>query len=268
MGILARISIAPVKGLRLLHPQAVELAPDGIPTDRRFLLVDASGELIDATDVGVLQTIVPDYDPAAERLTLRFPDGSVVTGAADQLGGPVVARISRHTSAGRRLRGPFEAAISALAGRTVRVLRADADGTAQDVHPLTIVSSASVRDLGGRRGREDLDPRRFRINLEVEGPGPYEEDTWTGRLVSVGSATIRVLTQIPRCVVTTLDPDTGEKDFPTLAELARYRPRIGARAGLPFGMYAEIVEPGRAVVGDPVEPVSSPRAGTANAAGP
>lgn len=253
MPTLTSISVAPVKGLRLLHPTSVELTDLGIPADRRFLLVDESGELIDGTDVAILQRIVPAYDPEAERLTLRFPDGRTIEGAADELGDRVVARISRHVSEGRRVVGPFEEAISAFAGRTVLLIRADRDGTAQDVHPLTVVSSASVRDLGGRRGREDLDPRRFRINLEIEGVGPYEEEAWADRLVSVGSATVRVLGPIPRCVVTTLDPDTGDKDFPTLTELARYRPRIGERAGLPFGMYAEVVQPGRAAVGDPVE---------------
>ncbi|HET9671572.1 MAG TPA: MOSC domain-containing protein [Actinomycetota bacterium] len=267
MSTLARISIAPVKGLRLSHPDAVALSARGIPTDRRFLLVDEAGELIDATDVGILQRIVPDYDAAAERLALRFPNGDTVEGPAARLGDPVVARISRHISPGRRVLGPFDAALSAFAGRSLQLLRSDDDGTAQDVHPLTVVSSASVRDLGARRGVEDLDPRRFRINLEVAGPAAYEEDAWAGRQLSVGAATIRVLGQIPRCVVTTLDPDTGEKDFPTLNELARYRPRIDARAGLPFGMYAEVVQPGRVAVGDPVAPVSSARDGTASAAG-
>jgi uncharacterized protein YcbX len=266
MATLVRLSVAPVKGLRLLHPTSVELTEGGIPADRRFLLTDEGGELIDASDVASLQRVVPDYDADAERLALRFPDGRVVEGPADELGDPVVARISRHTSEGRRLLGPFEDALSRYTGKRILLLRADRDGTSQDVHPLTIVSSASVRHLGGRRGREDLDARRFRINLEVEGPEPYEEDDWTDRLVTVGSATLRVLGQIPRCVVTTLDPDTGEKDFPTLTELARYRPRIGDRAGLPFGMYAETVEPGRAAVGDRVE-LRPPRDATANAGG-
>ena len=84
----------------------------------------------------------------------------------------------------------------------------------------------------------------------------------------IGAAAVRVLGQIPRCVVTTMDPDTGDKDFNTLTQLARTRQRIGGRGGLPFGMYAEVVEPERVTVGDPVEPVSSAPASTASAAGP
>jgi uncharacterized protein YcbX len=84
----------------------------------------------------------------------------------------------------------------------------------------------------------------------------------------VGEATIRVRGQIPRCIVTTLSPDSGVKDFRTLNMIARHRPRIAGRGGLPFGMYAEVVQGGRVRVGDPVEPISARPAGTTSVAGP
>jgi uncharacterized protein len=268
MATLSRISIAPVKGLRLLHPEAVTLTEAGIPADRRFFLVDEGGELVDATDHGPLLRVVPNYDAEAERLRLVFPDSSIVEGPADRLGPTVVTDVYGRTAEGRRLLGPFDEALSELTGRPVGVVRADRDGAAQDAQPLTIVSTASVRDLGVRGGRgEDLDGRRFRINLELDGSEPYEEDTWARRSVRVGDTTINVLGQIPRCVVTTLEPDTGEKDFPTLTVIAGYRPRIGGRGGLPFGMYAEVATPGAVRVGDPVELLSAAPAGRTGAAG-
>ena len=115
--------------------------------------------------------------------------------------------------------------------------------------------------------RSDLDARRFRINLEIEGGEPYDEDAWDGELVRVGDATIRVRGAGRRCIVTTLAPETGEKDFKTLNMIARFRPRIGGRGGLPFGMYAEVVRAGRVRVGDPVEPISSRPAETTSVAG-
>jgi uncharacterized protein YcbX len=268
MPVLSRISIAPVKGLRMLHPDAVDLDASGIPTDRRFFLVGERGELVDATAHGKLLSVVPDYDPEHERLRLVFPDATVVEGPADRLGSAVATDVYGRVAEGRQLLGPFDMALSQLAGRPIGIVRADRDGTAQDAHALTVVSRASVRDLGVRGGRgEDLDARRFRINLEVDGKDPYEEDTWTRRPVRIGDATIRVLGQIPRCVVTTLEPDTGKKDFATLTVIAGYRPRIGGRGGLPFGMYAEVARPGTVRVGDEVAPVSATRAGRMGAGG-
>jgi uncharacterized protein YcbX len=254
---LVRLSMTPVKALRLSHPAEAELTAGGIPGDRRFYLVDEMGGLFDATDHGPLQRIVPRYEPATEQLRLTFPDGSVVEGAADRLDGTITTDFFGRAVDGHLVDGAFEGAMSRFAGRSVRLARVTRDGDGQDVHPLTLVSSESVRDLGRRGDRTDLDARRFRINLEVEGCEPYEEDSWSGELVRVGEAIIRIRGQIPRCVVTTLAPDTGEKDFRTLTELARYRPRIGGRGGLPFGVYAEVVRAGRARVGDPVELLSS-----------
>jgi uncharacterized protein len=267
MGTLVRLSVTPVKALRLSHPREVEVTERGIPADRRFFLIDDADALFDATDHRALLGIVPDYDPVTERLRLTFPDDMVVEDGAERTGDAVTTDFWGRPVTGAIVEGPFADALSAFVGAPVRLVRARRDGEAQDVHPLTIVSSASVRDLGSRGDRSDLDARRFRINLEVDGVEPYEEDTWDGREVRVGEVTIRVGGQIPRCVVTTLAPDTGEKDFKTLNQLARYRPRIGAKGGLPFGMYARAVRTGRVRVGDPVEPISSARSASTSVAG-
>jgi uncharacterized protein YcbX len=267
MGTLVRLSVTPVKALRLSHPRESEVTEHGIPADRRFYLIDRADGLFDATDHGALLRIVPDYDPATERLRLTFPDGAVVEDGADVTGDPVTTDFWGRSVSGRIVEGPFADAVSAYVGASVRLVRARRDGDAQDVHPLTIVSSASVRDLGSRGDRSDLDGRRFRINLEVDGVEPYEEDTWDGRDVRIGEVTIRVGGQIPRCVVTTLAPDSGEKDFRTLNQIARYRPRIGPKGGLPFGMYARAVRTGRVRLGDPVEPISSARSASTSAVG-
>jgi uncharacterized protein YcbX len=265
---LSRLSVTPVKALRLSHPDEADLTVGGIPADRRFYLVDEDDGLFDASDLGALMQVVPDYDTRTERLRLSFPDGSVVEDASDRLDGAVTTDFFGRMVEGHLVEGAFGAALSAFAGRSVRLARVTRDGDGQDVHPLTIVSSESIRDLGRRGDRSDLDARRFRINLEIEGCEPYEEDSWDGVLVRVGEATIRVRGQIPRCIVTTLGPDTGEKDFGTLMQLARFRPRIGGRGGLPFGMYAEVVRAGRVRIGDPVAPVSSPPAERTSVAGP
>ncbi len=41
---VARISISPVKGFRLSHPEEVELGPDGVAENRRFFLIGPDGE--------------------------------------------------------------------------------------------------------------------------------------------------------------------------------------------------------------------------------
>jgi uncharacterized protein YcbX len=55
--------------------------------------------------------------------------------------------------------------------------------------------------------------------------------------------------QVPRCMMTTLDPDTLKRDADTLRVLLRYRKRMATGAP-PFGVYAEVVSPGLVRVGD------------------
>ncbi len=255
MRTVARLNVTPVKGTRLLHPDRLRLRPAGLPENRLFFIVDEVGELFSGGDVGALMQVRSAWDAGRDILALRFPDGRDLEGSGSELGEALTTDFYGRRVPGRIVEGPFAEALSAFVGQPVRLVRCDRPGDAFDVEPLTLVSWASVRDLGEHGGRGDLDARRFRMNLELDGCEPFEEDTWGGRDVRVGGAVIRVGAQVPRCVVTTLDPATGAKDFATLTQIARHRPRIDGGGGLPFGMYAEVVEPGEIAVGDPVEPL-------------
>ena len=256
MPTLARLSVTPVKGTAIHHPSSATITPAGIPQDRRFYIVDEWGELFSGSTFGPLVAIVAEYDTEAERLKLRFPDGSLTEAPADELGAEETTDFYGRLVAAHVVEGPFAEAISVYCARPLRLVRCDREGDGADVEPITVVSAESVRDLA-ERGRYEgtLDARRFRLNLELEGCDPHEEDSWAGRRVRVGGATIEVRGQVPRCVFTTKDPDTGQKDWDTLTQIARYRQRIPGDGGLPFGVYARVVEPGSVRVGDAVTPL-------------
>lgn len=249
---LARISVTPIKGTRLAHPDEVALTLAGIPGNRRFFLVDRRGALFSGGDHGPLVRVDARYDPAAGLLELAFPGKDAITGPVARSTGPIVVDFYGRPVPGRLVDGPFADAFSALAGQPLRLVMADQEGDGSDVHHLSLVALASVRDLGARNDRPDLDPSRFRMDLEVEGCAPFQEESWQGQELEIGDAVIRVEGRIPRCVVTTQDPRTGLKDFDTLKRIAAFRPFIEDPRGVGFGMYAEVVRPGRVRVGDAV----------------
>ena len=252
MATVARFNVTPVKGTALLHPGEVRLTEAGIPENRRYFLVDARGDLFSGSDFGPLVQVRASEGDNGE-LTCAFPAGGLVTGPTDDLGDRLLVDFYGRPVHAHEVRGPFAAAFSDHVGAAVRLLRPDRDGNGADVAPLTIVGTASVADLGRRGGYAgELDPRRFRINVELDATEPFEEDTWSGRRVAIGDAVIRVADQIPRCVVTTQDPGTGLQDWNTLKQIAAFRAPMPDRQGVPFGMYAEVVEPGAAAVGAPV----------------
>jgi uncharacterized protein len=253
---LTRISDTPVKGTALQHPSSTALTSTGIPGSRRFFLITAEGRLFSGSSDGRIVTVRSTIDDGV--LTCRFPSGQDVSGPTDSLGATRVIDFYGRPVTAREVEGPFSDAFSAFVERPVLLVRADADGDAVDVWPLTIVSAASVAELGRRGGYAgDLDARRFRINLEVDGCAPFEEDTWDGREVAIGAAILRIRGQIPRCVVTTQDPDSGLHDWNTLKQIASFRRPMPDRQGIPFGMYAEVVRPAEIHVGAAVSLLDS-----------
>jgi uncharacterized protein YcbX len=253
MRTVARLSIAPVKSLALQHPHEVRLEPFGVAENRRFYLAEADGRLLTGGKNGSLMRIKATYDAPGEWLTLVFPDGAVVEGDATALGETVVTSFYGRPVSGRALEGRWSEALSRFLGRPVLLVRPDRPGEANDEAPVSLVSSASSEELGRRAGLpEPPDSRRFRMLVEIGGCEPHEEDTWRGRPLRVGQAVVKVGGPIPRCVVTTLGPETGAKDFDTLKEIAGYR-GVTADRDINFGVYADVLEPGRIALGDRVE---------------
>jgi uncharacterized protein len=240
-----------VKSLRLHHPDELRLDRFGVAADRRFYLIRGDGRLLAGLHHGPLALVSADWDALRDRLRLTFPEGDVVEDDV-RLAEPELTDFWGHRVAGRVVEGPWAEALSAYAGRPVRLVKADEPAGGVDVEPLTLVSSESIAELGRRAGRDALDGRRFRMLLEIEGVEPHEEDRWSGRRVRIGEAIVEVGGPVPRCATTTRDPATGRRDFDTLREVAAYR---GKRQGkhVDFGVYARVVTPGRVRVGDPVE---------------
>jgi uncharacterized protein YcbX len=253
MRTLARINVTPVKGTALLHPERAELTSIGIPGNRRYWLIDERGALFSGSDHGPLVAVRAETD--GDRLRVTFPDGGRAEADATRTSDAVITDFYGRAVPGRVVDGPLSEAWSAYVDAPVRFVRGDRDGDGPDEMPLTIVSYASVRALaegGGHIGQ--LSSLRFRINLELDGCDPYEEDSWDGRRVRIGGAVVRLDGQVPRCVVTTQDPATGIKDWDTLKQIAAQRAQIPG-GGLPFGMYATVETPGTVAVGDAVDPL-------------
>jgi uncharacterized protein len=251
---VSRLSVTPVKGLALHHPEEMTLDEHGVAANRRFYLVREDGRLFSGLQHGPLVRVCAEWDEDDGRLSLVFPDGTVVAGEV-RLGEAIHTDFWRRRDVpGRVVEGPWSDALSALASRRLRLVKADVAGAAVDVEPVTLVSEESVAELGRQAGREAVDGRRFRMLVEIAGCSPHEEDAWSGRRLRLGEALLEVGGPVPRCATTTRDPSTGVRDFDALRAIAAYR---GRRDGhdIDFGVYARVLEPGRVGVGDAVEPL-------------
>lgn len=246
------ISIAPVKGFRLLHPEGVELTEDGVLENRRFFLVDGDGARLRSSLTSWPVLVHGEYDPAAEVLRMTFPDGTEVEGSAVELGEAVRCESGGREVEARVVVGPWAEPLSRLAGHDVRVVRPDRPGVTLS-EPVTLVSEASVERLAREAGA-DVDARRFRLLFTLSGCAEHEEDTWAGRLVRAGGAVLRIGGPVDRCAAITRHPETGVRDLDALRLIKGYR---GLREGscVDFGVFARVEQPGTVRVGDAVEPL-------------
>jgi uncharacterized protein YcbX len=248
--IVAGFTTTPVKSMALSRPDRIELSELGCAGDRRFLCCRSDGQRLSGISKAALMPIRPAYDTDAERLTLTFPDGSAVEGDATDVGAPVTVRLFDREIPARFLEGPFTAAIRAHAqDDTLSLARVREPEYAGGKHRASVISRASVADVGRHAGDERLDTRRFRMLIEVDGVEPYEEDTWEGCSVRLGEVILRMGARVNRCVMTTLDPDTGAQNAPVLDALAEYR-KVGPE--LLLGVYGDVDVPGMIAVGDDV----------------
>jgi uncharacterized protein YcbX len=252
---VVRLSVTPVKSTALQHPEEVTLERFGVAENRRFYLAEEDGELLSSRWYEWTIPIRSAYDPGREWLSLAFPDGTVAEGDVTDLGRAIETDFWGRLAAGHVVEGPWNDALTAHLGHPIFLVVPDHPGDANDSAPLSMFSSASADELGRRSGKEDVDARRFRMLVEVDGCQPHEEDQWVGGDVRIGRAVVRVERPVARCRITTLHPDTGKKDFDSLKAIVSYR-GVDQEDGINFGVYASVAEPGRIRVGDAVEPLA------------
>lgn len=105
-----------------------------------------------------------------------------------------------------------------------------------DEAPFLLTTKESLADLNERlkaRGKDEVDERRFRPNIVIEGLEPWEEDCL--KRVRIGKVEFHVWQRAGRCAMTTIDRDTLERGPEPLATLSTFRERANGQRN--FGMH-------------------------------
>jgi MOSC domain-containing protein len=250
------LAIAPVKATRLQAVDRVTLESTGVRENRRFFLIDGRDRMVNATNLGQLEQVLADYADSERRLRLTFPDGRVLEDTI-RLGEPVQARFYSDALAARLVEGPWAQALSELTGKSLRLVEPE-EGGAVDRRDhsgtVSLISRSSLARLADVGGQSDVDGRRFRMLIEVDGVAAHAEDGWVGRRVQIGEARVEFTGHVGRCLITSRNPETGAIDLPTLDMLRSYRRDAEATEPLPFGIYGRVLEVGPVAVGDAVIP--------------
>ncbi|XP_074078816.1 mitochondrial amidoxime-reducing component 1-like [Macrotis lagotis] len=124
-----------------------------------------------------------------------------------------------------------------------------------DASPFLILSEASLADLNSRLEKK-VKANNFRPNILISGCKVHEEDSWNEILI--GDVEMKRIMACGRCILTTVDPDTGimsrKEPLETLRSYRKCDPsdqKVYGKAPL-FGQYYVLEDPGTIKVGDPV----------------
>lgn len=136
-------------------------------------------------------------------------------------------------------------AIARNAGVEVR-LRSQAGERYFDDAPISIVFDRWIAEVE-RALDMPLDPRRWRPNFYVRAAADFtaREPDLIGKTLEAGSVVLRVRDTIKRCVTTTYDVQTGERDDDVLLYVAQRRENV-------MGVYCDVELAGTVRAGEPL----------------
>lgn len=258
---VARLSLTPLKGTAHESLKAVSLDLEGPRHDRRFCLVDpARARVLRTVENPALVSCQARYDGTS--LAVRLPDGSTVVDVVGDRVAQLEVDYWGRRAAVHVISGPWARAFSALLAQEVLLAEVDRPGQVVFGGSVTLLTTSSLRELAARLGRvldgEALlvDSERFRSTVAVDTgtASAFVEDSWVGREITLGAATVRVRGPVPRCAVVRLRPRDGRQERPDpLRALAWDRTEVNERGReVVFGVDAQVVRPGVVRVGDPV----------------
>jgi uncharacterized protein YcbX/ferredoxin-NADP reductase len=261
---LDSIHIYPLKSAGGIAVGSARLEAKGLAGDRGMMVIDAEGAALTARTAPGLLTISVQLDrnevvlmaPDRVPLVIFLPSLLPMVGQAS-VWGDVVATLDGGDAAA--------AWLTALLQRPCRLAleRADTEREAglpqggpvsfADTAPLLLVNAASLAAVNAQL-ETPVDMARFRANLVVSGVPAFDEDSWG--IIRIGEVEFTVAAPCDRCVMITLDPESGASDPQREPLSLLVRHRRGADGKVYFGQFLVPRSTGRMFAGAPIEVLS------------
>ncbi len=267
---LSEIYIYPVKSLGGIRLEESKVTDRGLQYDRRWMLIDENNRFISQreypklavfstelftnflriTDTRVIKGILVNLTPQFSEIISIIN----VTVWDDEVEAWEVSRIANNfftEALGMPARLVYMPDESHRKTESNYSLKGDEITSFSDGYPILIVGQSSLDDLNNRLA-EPITINRFRPNFVFTGGTEFEEDEW--HEFKVGDVRFFGVKPCARCVMTTIDPQTGEKKGKEpLLSLNRYR-KAGNK--ILFGQNVLISQLGKVSVDDVIEVIS------------
>ena len=261
---LSEIYIYPIKSLGGIRLEKANITTRGLENDRRFMLVDKNGQFLSQREypqLAIFQTEIKgdflkitnkktgqnlkvNLSPNSQSFALSVTIWDDTTTAIEvsqeasewfsQALGVPARLVYMHEESQRKVESNY-----ALTGDDITSF--------SDGYPILIAGQSSLDDLNNRL-ENPVNINRFRPNFVFTDGEPFEEDAW--HEFTVGDVRFFGVKPCSRCIMTTIDQETGEKKGKEpLLTLNKYRK---ASNKILFGQNVLVSELGTVSVGNDV----------------
>ena len=233
---LSEINIYPIKSLGGISLDEAKLQERGLQYDRQWMLVDDNHMFITQRkhfELALLQVSVQD-----DELTVahkNHPDQKISFKEDDQTGHRMIVTIWDDKAAAYEVSSSVSKWFSSILDMSVKLVKmapdekravdpkfASFDNTVgfADDYPCLIIGQSSLDDLNQKLD-QPVPMNRFRPNLVFTGGDPFAEDAFLD--FYIGDIKFSAVKPCARCVLTTVNQQTGAKGQEPLRTLAKYR---------------------------------------------
>lgn len=251
----------PLKSAAGIALNEMVIEPRGPRYDRRWMLIDNDNGFITARKYPRLVLVQTRLVNGKLHLSAPGQSDLVVPAASGRARVPVTIWKDRVDAA--LVSEEVDAWLSAFLGVPCRLVAMDNAARRTMVHdagfendevsfadgmPVLLCNAASLAQVNTWAG-EDFPMLRFRPNVVFSGAPAFAEDDW--RELQIGELVFRAVKVCRRCVLTTIDPENGEK-HPRKQPLATLAIHRKVEGGVAFGLNLSPVGSGTLRVGDAV----------------
>lgn len=264
---VAELFIYPVKSFRGQSITSALVEARGLRDDRRWMLVDSDGKFMSQRTTPVLARFAASIEHFGEhhRLSIEHGDGARLQIDSNTESEAIEVTVWGDTVRALLPKSTIHDQLSTLIGQPARLVympddsRRATDPTYSqqgdivsfaDGFPVLVTTTASlqaVRELTGQH----IDRRQFRPNIVIANDQPWQEEQWSQ--LRIGELVLDLVKPCTRCVMTTLNPDTGEQDGNRQPLKALAGNKRGHQ-GVVFGMNAIARRFGSVKIDDAVQP--------------
>jgi len=260
---VSQLIIYPVKSMGHIIQHVSEVDRFGLHNDRRWMLVDNNGVYVTQRKYPRMCLIHASFSNG--QLVLQAPEMTFITVPEIRDERPVSVKVWDDQCTAHDCGEEVAQWLTAFMGIACRLVyfpehenrlvdqnyaKPEEYTAFSDGFPILLISQASLDDLNGRL-ESPVPMTRFRPNLVVSGCKAFAEDEW--KLIKIGDLLLRLVKPCSRCVIPSINTETGEKGVEPIKTLSQYRRRdnkiffgqnliANGESRLEVGMSVELLE--------------------------